>query len=106
MKKVSILITNYNYARYINRCIRSCLDQNFKKDEYEIIIIDDKSNDNSCSQLNYWNNKDNIRVIFNEENEKMVLSIPHWWLKVVVRVPQLGLLYKQWGYGFQIGIVI
>lgn len=68
MKKVSILITNYNYGRYINRCIRSCLNQNFNQDEYEIIIIDDNSNDNSCSQLNYWNNKENIRVIFNQEN--------------------------------------
>ena len=68
MKKVSILITNYNYSRYINRCIRSCLNQNFNPDEYEIIIIDDKSDDDSCFKLNYWNNKENIRVIFNEEN--------------------------------------
>lgn len=68
MKKVSILITNYNYGKYVNRCVRSCLNQSFKKDEYEIIIVDDNSNDNSCHKLNYWNNKENIRVIFNEEN--------------------------------------
>jgi glycosyltransferase involved in cell wall biosynthesis len=68
MKKVSILITNYNYSKYINRCIRSCLDQNFNRDEYEIIIIDDNSNDGSYSQLNYWSDKENIRVIFNEKN--------------------------------------
>ena len=43
--KVSVIVTNYNYDKWIRRCIRSLLNQNFNN--YEIIIIDDYSTDNS-----------------------------------------------------------
>lgn len=65
----SIIITNYNYGRYIGRCLRSCLNQTLSKKDYEIIIVDDKSTDNtdkiikpflSCSNLKYLKNKKNI----------------------------------------------
>lgn len=68
MKKVTILITNYNYGRYLNRCIRSCLNQSMPSTEYDILIVDDKSTDNSCKILNYWQGRENIKVIFNEDN--------------------------------------
>ena len=42
---VSIIITNYNYGRYIGRCIRSCLQQ--KHTDVEVIVVDDCSTDNS-----------------------------------------------------------
>ena len=41
--KVSIIITNYNYGKYLERCIRSCINQNLNNlgssnllQEYEI----------------------------------------------------------------------
>jgi len=43
--KVSILITNYNKSKYLNRCIKSCQNQSYKN--IEIIFVDDKSTDNS-----------------------------------------------------------
>lgn len=46
---VAIIITNYNYEKYIARCIRSCLNQ--KNCEPEIIIVDDKSTDNSYDNI-------------------------------------------------------
>ena len=46
---VSIIITNYNYGKYLSRCIRSCLNQsNVRK---EIIVVDDCSDDNSLDIL-------------------------------------------------------
>ncbi len=42
----SIIITNYNYEKYLARCLRSCLAQTVKED-YEVILVDDKSNDKS-----------------------------------------------------------
>lgn len=68
MKKVSILITNYNYGAYLNRCIRSCINQSMNISEYEIIIVDDASTDNSFQFLNHWNGRENVKVIFNTEN--------------------------------------
>lgn len=43
---ISIIITNYNYAEYLNDCIDSCLSQVYKND-IEIIVVDDGSHDNS-----------------------------------------------------------
>src|SRR5690606_18768318 len=45
--KLSIIIPVYNVEKYIERCIRSCYDQQLEHSEYEIIVIDDESPDNS-----------------------------------------------------------
>ena len=42
---VSILIASYNKEKYVNRCINSCLLQNYKN--IEVIFYDDGSKDNS-----------------------------------------------------------
>ena len=44
---VSIIITNYNYGNYLHRCIRSCLNQTLPVNEFEVILVDDFSKDNS-----------------------------------------------------------
>lgn len=43
--EISIIITNYNYEKFIARVIRSAINQSYNKDEYEIIVIDDRSVD-------------------------------------------------------------
>jgi Glycosyl transferase family 2 len=45
MPRVSIIINNYNYARFLGRCIQSALDQTEPADE--IIVVDDGSTDKS-----------------------------------------------------------
>jgi glycosyltransferase involved in cell wall biosynthesis len=48
MIKFSIIITCYNREKFISKCIRSALNQiNISKDEYEVIVIDDNSHDDS-----------------------------------------------------------
>ena len=54
---ISIIIPVYNQAKWVQRCIRSLLNQNFKRDKYEIIIIDDASTDNSLSMLKKFDNE-------------------------------------------------
>ena len=44
-KKVSILISNYNKAKYLDKCLRSCFNQNYEN--LEIIIFDNYSSDKS-----------------------------------------------------------
>lgn len=44
--KISVIIPIYNSSRYINKCLKSLNNQNFKH-SFEIIIIDDASSDNS-----------------------------------------------------------
>lgn len=68
MKKLTVLITSYNYEKFLSRCIRSCISQTMSKQEYEILIVDDCSEDKSHEILEHWNNKYNIRVIRNNKN--------------------------------------
>ena len=44
---ISIIVINYNRANYIERCLRSCIDQIVFNKSYEIIFVDDGSKDNS-----------------------------------------------------------
>ena len=64
--KISVIVTNYNYEKWLRRCIRSLINQNF--DDYEIIIIDDCSTDNSRNILLEYQDIDKIKLIFNKSN--------------------------------------
>ena len=60
---VSILINNYNNQKFIKKTILSCLNQSYKN--LEIIIYDDKSNDNSKNIINKFKDV-RIKKIFNK----------------------------------------
>jgi glycosyltransferase involved in cell wall biosynthesis len=45
--QVSVVITCYNRERFISRAIRSALSQRFSRDNFEVIVVDDGSSDNS-----------------------------------------------------------
>ena len=65
---ITIAILNFNRERYIDRAIRSCLDQVLFNKSIEIIILDDCSNDNSYLKiLDYKTNK-NIKIFRNRKN--------------------------------------
>lgn len=49
MKKVSIIIPNYNNGKFIEQCLESVVNQNYPSKE--IIIIDDGSNDDSVEKI-------------------------------------------------------
>ena len=44
---ISVIIVNYNRENFIERCLRSCIDQIVFKKKYEIIFVDDCSTDDS-----------------------------------------------------------
>ena len=66
---LSIIIPCYNVEQYITKCLDSIINQNIEK--YEIILVDDKSKDNTVSIIKeYINNHQNIDItlIENEVN--------------------------------------
>jgi glycosyltransferase involved in cell wall biosynthesis len=63
---ISVIITAYNYGRYIERALRSCLDQSIPKNQYEIIVINDCSTDNTVAILD--NYETDARIFHLEKN--------------------------------------
>lgn len=63
---VSIIITTYNYAQFVERSIRSAIDQTLHEDEYEIIVVNDCSTDNTKKVLENFDEE--IRVFNLTEN--------------------------------------
>ncbi len=46
---VSVIIPVYNAGRILRECLQSVLDQDYPKDRYEIIVVDNKSTDTSVA---------------------------------------------------------
>ena len=60
---VSILITNYNKASFLHEAISSCLNQNF--DDFEVLLIDDGSTDDSKGVIKSFSEVENFSFILN-----------------------------------------
>ena len=61
--KASVIIVNYNNAKYLGDCINSILKQSYKNKE--IIVVDDKSKDKSHKVLKKF--KKEIIIINNKK---------------------------------------
>lgn len=82
--KISVVVPNYNYAKFMHQRIYSILRQNYKL--YELIILDDNSKDNSrkviddiCNSLKEYIN---IKSVYNTTNS--------------------GSAFKQWKKGMEL----
>ena len=71
--KVSVVVTAYNEEKYIGRCLRSLLSQTFPSDAYEIIVVDDCSDDRTAYALSQFAGA--IKVMTNETNLGLPASI-------------------------------
>jgi len=78
---VSVIIPNYNHASFMTERIESVLNQTY--DNFEVIILDDKSTDNSVEIIERYRNHPKVsHVILNGVNS--------------------GSTFKQWHKGFQL----
>jgi len=67
MPKVSVIVPNYNHAPYLQQRIESILNQTYH--DFELIILDDCSIDNSRDIIEqYKNNPKTSQIIYNEKN--------------------------------------
>lgn len=78
---VSVIVPNYNHAAYLDERIQSVLNQTYRN--FEIIILDDVSSDNSREVIEkYRDNPHVTHIVFNEKNS--------------------GSTFKQWHKGFSL----
>jgi glycosyltransferase involved in cell wall biosynthesis len=79
MPKVTVVTPNYNYARYLPQRLDSILAQTYQ--DFELIILDDASTDNSREVIESYAKDPRIRTIYNGENS--------------------GSTFKQWNLGLK-----
>ena len=63
----SIIITSYNYEKFLGRCIRSCLNQSINE-PYEVIVVDDNSKDKSIKVASEFQHFKNFKILRNKKN--------------------------------------
>lgn len=73
---ISVIICSYNHCQWLERCVRSLTHQaNVDEKEYEIILVDDGSTDDTSLVLKNINHIPNLRVIKNKENIGLPASL-------------------------------
>jgi glycosyltransferase involved in cell wall biosynthesis len=80
MPKVTVVVPNYNHARFLTKRIESILNQTFQ--DFELILLDDCSTDDSRSILSSYANNPRVTTEFNEANS--------------------GSTFKQWNKGVRL----
>jgi glycosyltransferase involved in cell wall biosynthesis len=77
---VSVIVPNYNHARYLRERVDSVLGQTYQ--DFEVIVLDDGSTDESRSIIREYENDPRVRIEFNDTNS--------------------GSTFKQWNKGVRL----
>lgn len=81
MPKVSVIVPNYNHAPFLKERLDSVFNQTYK--DFEVIILDDCSTDNSKEIIEEYRNRPEVsHIIYNDANS--------------------GSPFKQWAKGFEL----
>lgn len=81
MEKVSVIVPNYNYSRFLKQRLDSILNQTYVN--LEVIILDDCSSDNSKDVIEHYRSDSRVtHIVYNERNS--------------------GSTFKQWRKGFEL----
>lgn len=84
-KKVSVVIPNYNYAKFLQKRVETILAQTYPI--YELLIMDDASRDGSVAKIR-------------ELVEFVKKKYPEMKVKTIFNTKNSGNVYAQWAKGF------
>jgi glucosyl-dolichyl phosphate glucuronosyltransferase len=88
--KISIIIPTYNRGKYIGITIKSFLELNYPKEDYEIIVVNNNSSDNTAKVIKqYINNEDGVKLHYIFEPRQGV----HYARNTAAKFAQNELLY-------------
>lgn len=71
MPKFSIIIPVYNTEKYLQQCVESVLNQTYA--DFEIILVNDGSTDNSAKICNDFSKIDKRVKVINKINEGQIV---------------------------------
>ena len=70
--KISIIMTIYNHEKFLKKSIQSIINQSFRN--WELVAVDNGSNDNSRKILNSINDK-RLKILSKKTSEEQTVSI-------------------------------
>ena len=97
---LSIIILSYNYDKYIQECIDSCIFQKDVDIKYEIIIIDDGSSDNTKTILKSVKIKMS-KLKYEKSQEQNDLKIPYPKLDQSIATTPSACKLKLWRHSVE-----
>ncbi len=62
--KLSVIIPTYNRSSLIDLTLESFLDQSFPEEEFEILVVDNASQDDTREIVKKWQDKSDGRITF------------------------------------------
>ncbi|WP_417447265.1 MULTISPECIES: glycosyltransferase [Gammaproteobacteria] len=63
---LTVVVTSYNYSRYISRCVESILEQDFS--DFELIILDNDSTDETVRAISPFLLDNRVRLVRHDQN--------------------------------------
>lgn len=76
LKKITVVIPTYNRNDILRNCLISIFRQNYPKDKYEVIVVDDGSTDNTEKMIKSLNPKCNLKYFYWPRTEEFKLGEP------------------------------
>ena len=70
---VSVIVAAHNEERFIGRCLRSLVAQQFPREKYDVIVVNDGSTDKTETILDTF--ADEVKVLCNQENLGLPASL-------------------------------
>ena len=80
---VTVIIPNYNHAKYLDERLQSVLNQTYSN--FEVIVLDDMSSDNSLDIINkYVSHPKMSQIVKNKINYQILIIINQLILNLVL----------------------
>jgi len=107
--KITILVTARNEEKYIEKCLLSIINQNYNKTNFEIIVLDDFSNDNTTKlvskykQIKLLKLSDFFAKEFKSKSNKkraITLGVDHAKYDIIITVDADCFYKKKWLVSF------
>ena len=74
--KFSFLVSIYNGEKYLSKLFDSLLEQDIPHEQYEIVCVDDCSQDNSIHIVEQYQKKcSNIKLFKNSQNQRVATNL-------------------------------
>ena len=95
----SVVIPSYNGISYLKKSINSVLNQTYKK--FEIIIIDNNSNDYSAKIIEKNRNVFDIKIIEEDKNINSESIFPIWSMSKPITIVAMMILFERGKYNLE-----